>query len=66
MNPPTTSSPRGLRRHVTAGGFNISAWSIEHPWVVFSVYTAIVALALMAIFGGLMPRLMSNRRWSGS
>lgn len=40
------------------GGFNVSAWSIEHPWVVISFYVAVVALALMAIFGGVMPRRM--------
>ena len=39
-------------------GFNISSWSIEHPWVIISFYTAIVILALWAIFGGVMPRRM--------
>ena len=43
------SSPRG---------FNISAWSIEHPWVVISFYSAIVILAALAVFGGVMPRRM--------
>ena len=41
-----------------ARGFNVSAWSIEHPWVVISFYTAIVVLALVAVFGGVMPRRM--------
>ncbi|MCW3058321.1 MAG: multidrug efflux transporter [Capsulimonas sp.] len=40
------------------GGFNVSAWSIQHPWVVVSFYVAVVALALVAIFGGVMPRRM--------
>ena len=40
------------------GRFNVSAWSIEHPWVVLSFYAAIVALAALAVFGGIMPRRM--------
>jgi HAE1 family hydrophobic/amphiphilic exporter-1 len=40
------------------GGFNVSAWCIDHPWVVLSFYAAVVALGLIAIFGGLMPRRM--------
>jgi len=39
-------------------GFNVSAWSIEHPWVVISFYAAVVLLALWAVFGGVMPRRM--------
>ena len=39
-------------------GFNVSARSIEHPWVVVSFYTAVVLLALWAVFGGVMPRRM--------
>ncbi|MDR3708228.1 MAG: efflux RND transporter permease subunit [Capsulimonadaceae bacterium] len=39
-------------------GFNVSAWSIDHPWVVIAFYVALVALAGIAIFGGLMPRRM--------
>ena len=39
-------------------GFNVSAWSIEHPWVIVSFYTAIVVLAIVAVFGGVMPRRM--------
>ncbi len=39
-------------------GFNASAWAIEHPWVVISFYTAVVILALVAVFGGVMPRRM--------
>ncbi len=39
-------------------GFNASAWSIEHPWVVISFYTAVVLLALWVVFGGVMPRRM--------
>ncbi|MGI4787381.1 MAG: efflux RND transporter permease subunit, partial [Janthinobacterium lividum] len=41
-----------------AGGFNVSAWAISHPWVVISFYTAVVVLALFAVFGGIMPRRM--------
>ncbi len=39
-------------------GFNASAWSIEHPWIVISFYTAVVLLALWVVFGGVMPRRM--------
>ena len=39
-------------------GFNVSAWSIEHPWVIVSFYAAIVMLAVMSIAGGVMPRRM--------
>lgn len=37
--------------------FNISAWSIRHPWVVVAFYLAIVALSVVAI-AGMMPRRM--------
>ncbi len=55
-----TSDPQhnGPRAPETPRGFNVSAWSIEHPWVVVSVYAAIVVLALIAVFGGIMPRRM--------
>ena len=49
-------SPDGSR--ALKGGFNVSAWAIEHPWVVISFYTAVVILALAAVFGGAMPRRM--------
>ncbi len=39
-------------------GFNVSAWAIEHPWVIISFYSAVVILALIAVFGGVMPRRM--------
>jgi HAE1 family hydrophobic/amphiphilic exporter-1 len=42
----------------TPKGFNISAWSIEHPWVIIAFYTAVVVLALLAVFSGVMPRRM--------
>ena len=38
--------------------FNVSSWSIEHPWVIVSFYVAVVALAMIVVFGGLMPRRM--------
>ncbi len=40
------------------GGFNMSAWSIRHPWAVLSFYAAVVILALGAVFGGTLPRRM--------
>ena len=39
-------------------GFNVSAWAIEHPYIVAAFYVAVVALALFAVFGGVMPRRM--------
>jgi HAE1 family hydrophobic/amphiphilic exporter-1 len=50
--------PPTLREPKSGGSFNVSAWSIRHPWVVISFYTAIVALAALAVFGGAMPRRM--------
>ena len=41
-----------------ANSFNISAWAIEHPYMVVSFYVAVVALALFAVFGGILPRRM--------
>jgi len=57
---PSSGNPSGGKRPPGRGGqrFNVSAWSIEHPWVVLSFYTAIVLLALWAVFGGVMPRRM--------
>ena len=43
---------------IGTGGFNVSAWAIEHPWAVLSFYAAVVLLALWAVFGGVMPRRM--------
>ena len=55
-------SPRRLILHEPNTGkgsrFNVSGWSIQHPWVVISFYAAIVALAALAVFGGAMPRRM--------
>src|SRR5450432_577516 len=41
-------------------GFNISAFSVEHPWIVIAFYSAIVILALVSVFGGIMPRRMMS------
>jgi len=38
--------------------FNISEWSIDHPWAVIAFYGAILILAALVIFGGVMPRRM--------
>ena len=43
---------------VGGGGFNVSAWAIEHPYIVIAFYVAVVVLALFAVFGGVMPRRM--------
>jgi len=53
---PNGTATRG--RPGIPSGFNISAWSIEHPWIVISFYVAVVVLALGAVFGGVMPRRM--------
>src|SRR5437016_1862056 len=42
----------------SGGGFNVSAWAIQHPWMIASFYVAIVILAAVSIFGGIMPRRM--------
>ena len=39
-------------------GFNVSAFSVEHPWSVIAFYSAILILALITVFGGIMPRRM--------
>ena len=61
MNQHTNGHGSGRAAHGTQparSGFNVSAWAIEHPWVVISFYTAVVILALVAVFGGVMPRRM--------
>lgn len=39
-------------------GFNLSAWSIDYPYVVISFYIAVVALAIAVVFGNGMARRM--------
>ena len=56
LSPENTGSPGGGKPPRRAG--NISAWAIEHPWMVASFYTAVVLLALWVVFGGTMPRRM--------
>ena len=60
QQPPTRPQQHQPARPPKLGGrgFNASAWSIEHPWVVVSFYSAVVLLALWAVFGGVMPRRM--------
>jgi len=48
----------GIPPSPPGGGFNVSAWSIQHPWVVIAFYAAVLLLALWAVFGGVMPRRM--------
>jgi len=57
MNTKVREQIAGEEEHA-ARGFNVSAWSIRHPWVIVSFYVAVVVLALAAIFGGVMPRRM--------
>lgn len=49
-----STRPRLLGRSAS-GGFNISQWSIEHPYLIIAFYTAMVILAVVAI-GFYMPR----------
>jgi HAE1 family hydrophobic/amphiphilic exporter-1 len=39
-----------------AGGFNVSRWSIEHPYVIIAFYTAVVILAIIAVSSALPRR----------
>lgn len=39
-----------------SGGFGVIRASIEHPYTVIAFYAAMVVLAAVAVFGGLMPR----------
>jgi HAE1 family hydrophobic/amphiphilic exporter-1 len=60
QQPPVRQSRRQVVKPPASkkGGFNVSAWAIEHPYVVLAFYVGIVALALFAVFGGVMPRRM--------
>lgn len=53
QEPGSNNRPRILGR--TAGGFNISQWSVDHPYMVIAFYTAVLVLAVVAI-GFYMPR----------
>jgi HAE1 family hydrophobic/amphiphilic exporter-1 len=44
--------------NTSKSGFNVSAWSIAHPWVIFAFYAAIVILAVATVVSGVMPRRM--------
>ncbi|HLK54915.1 MAG TPA: efflux RND transporter permease subunit, partial [Chthonomonadaceae bacterium] len=51
-----TASRNGAEKgDAPRGGFNISRWSIEHPYVIIAFYTAMTLLAALAI-GFSMPR----------
>lgn len=52
--PEERARPR-LLGHVAEGAFNISRWSIEHPYIIIAFYTAMVILAVIAL-GFTMPR----------
>jgi HAE1 family hydrophobic/amphiphilic exporter-1 len=45
-------------REIPHRGFNVSAWSIEHPWVVIAFYVGIVILAVLTVATGVLPRRM--------
>src|SRR6266487_419217 len=54
---PTTpgGNVAGGSGHSERAGFNISRWSIEHPYMVIAFYFGVVLLAVLAI-GFTMPR----------
>src|SRR5262249_10554368 len=56
---PTRETPRAPSENgsgrASGGGFNISRWSIERPYMVIAFYTGMLVLAVMAI-GFTMPR----------
>ncbi len=56
--PVKLSRQRGIRPPQKGRGFNVSAWAIEHPYVVMAFYVGVVLLALVAVFGGTMSRRM--------
>lgn len=58
MTPTLHTKPNAFTEPPPNRGFNLSAWSIANPWVVIAFYSAIVALALWVVFGGVMPRRM--------
>src|SRR5262249_11222255 len=47
-----TDPEAGSQSH---GGFNISRWSIEHPYIIVAFYVGVVLLAIIAI-GSYLPR----------
>jgi hydrophobic/amphiphilic exporter-1 (mainly G- bacteria), HAE1 family len=51
-DPKTTPTPKKARR---IRGFNVTAWSIQHPYTVTAFYLAMVLLAFIAI-GYYMPK----------
>ncbi len=49
--------PQRVVAAVRHSAFNISAWSVDHPYPVLAFYVGVVALAVLAI-GFFMPRRM--------
>ncbi|MHB9026107.1 MAG: efflux RND transporter permease subunit [Armatimonadota bacterium] len=51
------SPPQRVAQAVREATFNISKWSIDHPYPVIAFYVGVIILAIIAI-GGFMPRRM--------
>ena len=49
------SLPAQAREFVERRVFNISQWSVEHPYIIVAFYTAMMILAVIAV-GFCMPR----------
>lgn len=56
QRPPTERPPTALPPG--RGGFNLTAWAIDHPYPVVAFYVAVVLLAVAAVLGGALPRRM--------
>ena len=52
-----TKAPGRIASAVQESAFNISKWSIDHPYPVIAFYVGVVLLSMLAI-GGFMPRRM--------
>jgi len=57
-SPYRTRHLRVVRGAPAGKSFNVSAWAIQHPWMIASFYMAVLILAGVSIFGGIMPRRM--------
>ena len=55
--PGPTPVPKRLAEGVRRTAFNISGWSIDHPYPVLAFYAGVVLLAVLVI-GWFMPRRM--------
>jgi HAE1 family hydrophobic/amphiphilic exporter-1 len=52
-----TSVPQRVAATLRETTFNISQWSIDHPYPVIAFYVGVVIMAILAV-GAFMPRRM--------